>query len=195
MSGGGSHSEHFLLCLNTAFAVFLNPDAARSFTVPDGAKCNVWLSSDIKGNRIIGDDRWWRINVTDLFKQEGERRPPIAPWRPTPETLRRPIIVVGRNVPVKDINDAVGVLKGFRLRVCIQGEKELQILGCGWKIVTGQFRGKKVLLHHGGNTATMKRQAFKELVAVVRTVRPKRRRPSLRLVVSSREPSVTIAAR
>jgi hypothetical protein len=39
----------------------------------------------------------WRINVTDLFKQERERRSPIAPWRPTAETLRRLIIVVGQS--------------------------------------------------------------------------------------------------
>ena len=50
-------------------------------------------------------------------------------------------------------------------------------------IVTCQFRGKHVLLHHGGNTATMKRAAFKELVAANRRLR--RKRPKLRLVVSN----------
>ena len=29
---------------------------------------------------------------------------------------------------------------GFRLRLCIDTEKELQVLGCGWRIVTCQFR-------------------------------------------------------
>jgi hypothetical protein len=81
-------------------------------------------------------------------------------------------------------------VKGFKLRICIESEKELQILGCGWRIVTCQFRGDKVLLHHNGNVATMKRKAFEELLAAIRTVRPKRRRPSLRLVVSNPVPSV-----
>src|SRR5262245_18063850 len=35
-----------------------------------------------------------------------------------------------------------------------------------------------------------KRKAFKELVAALRSARPKRRRPSLRLVVSNPKPSV-----
>jgi len=109
---------------------------------------------------------------------------------PTAKTLRRPIIVVGRNDPVRDIDDTLGTLKGFKLRICIEGEKELQILGCGWPVVTCRFRGNKVLLHHNSNVAMMKRKAFKELLAAVRAVRPKRRRPSLRLVVSNPAPSV-----
>jgi hypothetical protein len=111
----------------------------------------------------------------------------------TAEALRRPIIVVGRNDPVRDVDDALGAVKGFRLRICVEDEKELQILGCGWRIITCQFRGNKVLLHHNGNIATMKRTAFKELVAAVRASRAQRRRPSLRLVVSNPKPSVTNA--
>ena len=106
------------------------------------------------------------------------------------KTLRRPIIVVGRNDPVRDVDDALGTVKGFRLRICIEDEKELQILGCGWRIITCQFRGNKVLLHHNGNVATMKRKAFKELLIAIRVARPKSRRPSLRLVVSNPAPSV-----
>jgi hypothetical protein len=86
-----------------------------------------------------------------------------------------------------------GVLKGFMLRICIEAEKELQVLGCGWRIVTCQFRGNNVLLHHNGNVATMKRKAFSELLAAVRVARPKRRRPSLRLVVSNPTPSIANA--
>jgi hypothetical protein len=109
---------------------------------------------------------------------------------PTAGALRRPIIVVGRNDPVRDIDDALGRVKGFKLRICIEGEKELQILGCGWRIVTCQFRGRKVLLHHNDNVVAMKRQAFKELVAAIQTVRLKRRRPFLRLVVANPKPNV-----
>ena len=56
------------------------------------------------------------------------------------------------------------LMKGFKLRICIEGEKELQILGCGWRIVTCQFRGDKVLLHYSGSVAAMKRKAFMELL-------------------------------
>jgi hypothetical protein len=75
---------------------------------------------------------------------------------------------------------------GFRVRLYIESESELQIFGCGWRIVTCQFRGKHVLLHHGGNTATMKRQVLKEFVAANRRLR--RKRPKLRLVISNPEP-------
>ena len=84
-------------------------------------------------------------------------------------------------------------MKGVRVRICIEGEKELQVLGCGWRIVTSQFRGNNVLLHHNCNIATMKRTAFIELVAAVRASRAQTRRPSLRLVVSNPKPSVANA--
>jgi hypothetical protein len=59
-------------------------------------------------------------------------------------------------------------LTGFKVRIAIESEPELQILGCGWRIVTCQFRGNKVLLHHAGNTATIKRNAFKHLIEATR---------------------------
>jgi len=157
------------------------------FTLPDGTKGRAWLASGNDGSKIIGDDRLWRVNTEELLSQR-ERRHRAISWLPTAETLRRPIIVVGRNDPVQDVDDALRTVKGVRIRICIEGEKELQILGCGWRIVTCQFRGNKVLLHHNGNVATMKRKAFKELLAAVRAARPKSRRPrppSLRLVVSN----------
>jgi hypothetical protein len=160
-----------------------------TFALPDGTKGRAWLASDNDGSKIIGDDRLWRINLEELLRQK-ERRFKTTPWTPTAEALRRPIIVVGRNDPVQDVDDALRTVKGFGLRICIEGEKELQILGCGWRIVTCQFRGNKVLLHHNGNVAAMKRAAFKALAAATRAARPKRRRPSLRLVVSNPVPSV-----
>ena len=137
-------------------------------------------------------NRLWRINTEKLLRQR-ERRPKAIPWLPTAEALRRPIIVVGRNDPVRDVDDALGTVKGFRLRIYIETEKELQVLGCGWRIVLCQLRGNKVLLHRNGNIATMNRKAFKALVAAVRVARPKRRRPSLRLVVSNPTPSIANA--
>jgi hypothetical protein len=153
-----------------------------TFALPDGTKGRVWLASDNDGSKIIGDDRLWRINLEELLRQK-QRRFKTTPWTPTAEALRPPIIVVGRNDPVRDVDDALGAVKGFRLRICIEDEKELQILGCGWRIITCQFRGDKVLLHHNGSIATMERKAFNELLAAIRTVRPKRRR--LRLVASN----------
>jgi hypothetical protein len=159
-----------------------------SFALPDGAKGRAWLANDNDGSKIIGDDRLWRINAEELLRQK-KQRPKAIPWLPTVKTLCRPIIVVGRNDPVRDIDDALRTVKGVKLRICIESEKELQILGCGWRIVTCQFRGDKVLLHHNSSIATMKRAAFKTLVAATRKARPKKQRPSLRLVVSNR-PSV-----
>jgi hypothetical protein len=157
------------------------------FTLPEGTKGQVWLASDRDHSKIVGDDRLWRINTEELLRRKGLRLK-TKPWTPTAEALRRPIIVVGRNDPVRgDIDDALQTVKGFKLRICIEGEKELQILGCGWRIVTCQFRGDKVLLHHNGSIATTKRKAFKELLTAIRTVRAKR---SLRLVVFNPAPSV-----
>jgi hypothetical protein len=141
------------------------------------------------GSKITGDDCLWRVNIEELRRQKQHKRPVIQ-WRPTAKTLRRPLIVVGRNEPVRNTDDAFQSPKGFRVRICIEGEKELQILGCGWRTVTCQFRGNKVLLHHNGNVASMKGKAFKELLAAIRIARPKRRRHSLRLVVSNSRPSI-----
>jgi hypothetical protein len=158
-----------------------------TFALPDGTKGSAWLASDDQGSKIIGDDRVWRVNTEELLRRK-ERRPEGITWLPTAKTLRRPIIVVGRNDPVRDVDDALGAVKGFRLRICIEGEKELQILGCGWRVVTCQFRGNKILLHHNGTVATMKRVPFKALITANRAARRKLRRPSLRLVVYNPRP-------
>ncbi len=145
------------------------------------------------GSKITGDDCLWRVNIEELRRQKQHKRPVIQ-WSPTAKALRRPIVAVGVNDSVRSVDDALRTVKGFKVRIYIEGEKELQALGCGWRIVTCQFRGNKVLLHHNKNVATMKRRAFKELLAEVRVARPKRRRPSLRLVVSNPMPSVAFAA-
>ena len=53
--------------------------------------------------------------------------------------------------------------KGFRIRLTL--EDEVPTIGSGYCLVTVQFRGKKVHLYHGCYVATMKRDAFKELLA------------------------------
>ena len=80
------------------------------------------------------------------------------------------------------------MVKGFQVRLCIEAEKELQVLGCGWRIVTVELDGPKMRLHHNGNTATMKRPAFKALIAANKRLR--RKRPVLRLVVLNPPPVV-----
>jgi hypothetical protein len=112
------------------------------FVTPDGTKCRVWLGAkeDRKGeltypngkrySYIIGDEVYWGCNVTELLDREKKRleRKRLSIQRPTPKALRRPIIVVGRNDPVRDLKDALGELPGTRARVFINDQKELQIL-------------------------------------------------------------------
>jgi hypothetical protein len=88
--------------------------------------------------------------------------------------------------PPRKAKEPASPPKGFKVRICIEDEKELQILGCGWRIVTVELDGPKVRLHHNGNTATMKRPAFKALIAANKCLR--RKRPVLRLVVSNPPP-------
>jgi hypothetical protein len=80
--------------------------------------------------------------------------------------------------------------RGFKVRICIENETELQILGCGWRTVTIELDGPNVRLHHHVLTATMKRKAFKEFVAANKRVR--RKNPTLRLAVSG--PRSTVKA-
>jgi hypothetical protein len=77
-----------------------------NFALPYGTKGRVWLASDNAGSKIISDDRLWRIIVEELLRKK-ERRFKTTPWTPTANALRRPIIVVGRNDPVKDVDDAL----------------------------------------------------------------------------------------
>ena len=49
-----------------------------AFELPDGTKGKVWLASNRDGNKIIGDDRLWRVNVEELLQQK-ERRPKPPP--------------------------------------------------------------------------------------------------------------------
>ena len=86
------------------------------FSLPDGTKGRVWLASDRDHSKLIGDDRLWRVNTEELLRQR-ERRPKAISWLPTAEALRRPIIVVGRNDSVRDVDDALRTVKGFRLRL------------------------------------------------------------------------------
>ena len=73
-------------------------------------------------------------------------------------------------------------LKGFTVRLIF--EDEAPAIGSGRRLVLVQFRGKKVVLHGGGYTATIRRDTFKELVASNKRYRKRNQaKPSLRLIV------------
>jgi hypothetical protein len=64
----------------TDLGSFVQPNPI-SFSLPNGTEGRVWLArkqnSDDNYSKIIGDDRWWRLNVIDLSK----RRPASAKVR------------------------------------------------------------------------------------------------------------------
>ena len=152
------------------------------FTAPDGSRCRLWLAGE------LGSELHYCCNVTALLDNEKKRkRASEQPWKPSPKALRRPIIVVGRNEPVRDLKDALAELRGIRARMFINAQDELQVLGCGQRVATMQLRGNKVLLHHNGNVATMKRPAFKEFIA-----RNKAARARHQAYLKSIRPSATI---
>ena len=61
--------------------------------------------------------------------------------------------------------------KGIKVHLGISGHRKLQILGCGFRVVTVRLRGKNVILHHNGKTAVIERKDFKELLAANRAYR------------------------
>jgi hypothetical protein len=76
--------------------------------------------------------------------------------------------------------------KGFPVRLYL--EDEAPTIGCGYRKVIWQFRGKKVVLHHGDYTQAIKRATFKELIASNKRYRSRNRRPALKLVVNNPKP-------
>jgi hypothetical protein len=126
-----------------------------SFRTPEGVWGRVWLGVGGGRDWIIGDDGHWRCCI----KRATE---PHAPREPRTKAI---------------ISHA-----GFNIRLLL--EDEAPEIGSGLRLVTVQFRGKKVKLHHWAYTATIKREAFNELVASNRRYRQRNQaKPSLRLIV------------
>ena len=155
-----------------------------SFIAPDGRKGRVWL-----GAAGIGDDRHWRVNLKDL---PAEKRCGFTVPRRAITDINRiegnSQITLMRFVPHPPARDPQCVQQdiwprpwGYKVRLYVEAEKELQELGCGWRNVIVELDGPRVRLHHNGRTTTMKRDAFKALLA--RNKRPKRL--LLKLVVSN----------
>jgi hypothetical protein len=155
-----------------------------SFTTPDGRKGRVWL-----GIAGVGDDLHWRVNLkslrakkrcggseprkakSDIIRVEGSSHIPLMRPNPNPPA-RDPVCLQPDTWPRP---------WGYKIRLYIEAEEELQKLGCGWRNIIVELDGPRVHLHHNGRTATMKRGALKALLA--RNKRPKR--PQLEVVISN----------
>jgi hypothetical protein len=159
-----------------------------SFTTPAGDKARIWLS-DRRARK--GEAIYWRVNLQAL-KKRGEKRCGFSePRKATLDIIEIegsshvPLTRLKPNPPARDPAcvqpDTWPRSRGYKVRFYIEAEKELQQLGCGWRIVIVELDGSCVHLHHNGRTATLKRDAFKALLA--RNKRPKR--PQLKLVVSN----------
>ncbi|HSJ77914.1 MAG TPA: hypothetical protein VK913_04180, partial [Erythrobacter sp.] len=150
-----------------------------SFITPDGRKGRVWL-----GAAGVGDDRHWRVNLNELPTEKrcafgDQRKAATADIVRIERNSHIPLTRINPDPPARDLH---GVQQdiwprpwGYKVRLYIEAEKELQELGCGRRTVIVELDGPRVLLHHNGRTATMKRDAFKALLA--RNKRP--RRPQL----------------
>ena len=166
------------------------------FTTADGRNDMVWLgvgASRGATERIIGDDRHWRVHVAEAIKLAAEEAKERKAKR---SKASKPINLMGGCVRGKTDPQRGSValrqaildtelappLKGFTVRLIF--EDEAPAIGSGHRLVLVQFRGKKVILHGGGYTATIKRNVFKELVASNRRYRKRNQaKPSLRLIV------------
>ena len=128
-----------------------------SFRTPEGGVWGrVWLGVGGGRDWIIGDDGHWRRCIKRATEPHAPREP-------------RTKVIVSH--------------AGFKVRLLL--EDEAPEIGSGLRLVTVQFRGKKVKLHHWTYTATIKREAFNELVASNRRYRQRNQaKPSLRLIVS-----------
>ena len=119
------------------------------------------------------DARHWRLSV------KGVRATPPPPRKEKPAT----------------------VTKGFPVRLLL--EMEAPIIGCGNRLVTVQFRTVKrkkkvekfVVLHCAGYTDTIRREAFKELVASNKRYRKRNHiKPTAEVIPFPTRPKIKEAA-
>ena len=159
-----------------------------SFATSEGNRVRICLSGreDRKGEEV-----YWRVNLKELRRLGEKRRGFSEPREATAHIIATegcshiPLTRLKPNPSARDPNCVQSDIWprpwGYKIRIYIEAEKELQELGCGWRNVIVELEGPRVRLHHNGRTATMKRDAFKALLA-----RNKRRkRPQLKIVVSN----------
>jgi DNA-directed RNA polymerase subunit RPC12/RpoP len=156
-----------------------------SFITSDGDRIRIW-TSDRKDRK--GEEVYWRVNLKEILRQQ--RCSFSEPSEATSDIIRIecsrvPLTRLKPNFAARDPNcvqpDSWPRPWGYKVRLYIEAEKELQELGCGWRNIIVELDGPSVHLHYNGRTATMKRDAFKALLA--RNKRPKQ--PHLKLVVSN----------
>ena len=158
------------------------PPAGGTFKMNEGNKFRVWPSATSGGRVWVGhlEERWHRKlcgfseprdATAKIIRVEGNSHIPLTRLEPEPR-VSDPACVQENIWPRP---------WGYKVRLYIEAEKELQELGCGWRIVIVELDGSRVFLHHNGSIARMKRDAFKALLA-----RNKRsRRSPIKLVVSN----------
>ena len=158
------------------------PPAGGTFGMPEGNKFRVWPSATSGGRVWVGhlEDRWhgtpcgfneYRFATANNIRVEGNSHIPLTRLKPEPRVSD--LACVEENIWPRPW--------GYKVRLYIEAEKELQELGCGWRIVIVELDGPRVRLHHNGRTATMKRDAFKALLAHNK----RHKRPQLKVVVSN----------
>jgi hypothetical protein len=173
------------------FSEGIPPSETSLLTTPDGDKVRVWSSA--RTNRR-GEGVYWQVNVEEL-KRLGEKRCGFSEPRKAPAYI---IAIEGNShIPLTRLTPEPRASEpgdcdentwpnpwGYKCRVYIEAEKELQELGCGWRDVIIELDGKKVHVHHNGRMATMKRDAFKEFLAGNKRFRKrlKPKRPDLKLI-------------
>lgn len=171
------------------FAEGVSPLQTASMTAPDGSK--VSLTSSAREKRT-NEWAYWRANITELKrlnKLSDERFSAVCGFsepidgRKVPADIRAGLnshIPLTRLERLPDARDPDCVQAdiwpspwGYRVRVHVEGEKELEPLGSGWRIVIVELDGDQVHLHHDGSTATMKREAFKDFLIANKRARKK----------------------
>jgi hypothetical protein len=152
-----------------------------SFGTSDGRKGRVWL-----GIAGVGDCLHWCVHLAEAIRIAAKERG---------AGLNEPTNLVGGRWRTGRVSKALrksiletelqGRLPGFRVRLCFNDE--VPAIGSGWRVITCQFRGGRVILHHAGYAATLKRDVFKERVVATRLCieRSGPKRPQLKLVISN----------
>src|SRR5262249_12674258 len=168
----------------TDFVEGIPPSQLSHLTTPDGDPARTGRE---------GEEVYWRVSIAELKDRREKRCDFSEPREATADIIRIegnshvPLTRLKPNPPSRDPACVQADIWprpwGYNVRVYIEAEKELQELGCGWRTVIVELEGRHVHLHHNGRAATMKRDAFKAFLARNRNAR--RKRPSLRLVVSN----------
>jgi hypothetical protein len=169
-----------------------------NFTTPDGDRVRIWPSgrTDRKGEEV-----YWRVNLKEL-KRLGEKCCGFSEPRKATSDIKWiegsshiPLTRLKPNPPARDPHVLPDIWPrpwGYKVKVYIEAERELQELGCGWRTLIVELDGSKVHLHHNGRKATMKRAAFKAFVASNKCYRKRHhKRPQLKLVVSNKPADTT----